>query len=278
MRPRNVALFKEFLDGKGMVTPFINMYRQNRIKTNPEKIEDYFRKCEEETVCTKAFYHFVNSRWGFDFWQKMQDAFNDFIESNPPTEDEQPWWYLHGRCKILRTNWDAKKHWKEESRAAAAKRLNITLPENLQDVIDIVSFKSDDEEQEIETTHNLLSEFNFVDLHTRRAVLKENEITINTRGGRKYTITFNQKCSNDIFSKGLKKAALMRNKANEVVLMMNNGQGVDVVNNKTNCCVNNKALLSRIIAFMDITEDYLILNIEEIANTKDYIAYKLIKC
>jgi len=72
MKPFEVAVFKQFLERRGMVTPFINLFRRYRINTNPMLIEDYLRQIDASEVCVKAFYWLVNSRWGFDYFGRKR--------------------------------------------------------------------------------------------------------------------------------------------------------------------------------------------------------------
>lgn len=295
MKPFEVAVFKQFLGSRGMVTPFINLFRRYRINTNPMLIEDYLRQIDASEVCVKAFYWLVNSRWGFDYWTQAQNDFNEYMKRYSEDDEKEPWWHLHGRYKILRTNWDAVKHWKLENRATAATRMNITLPEKLAEKeffeelekAEVQMPSEDDKTPTHEDTGNgggddldIFGEFNFVDLNPRRQ-LKPDEISINRRN-KKNTITFNQSVSKEVRERGgYKYAALMRNKSGDVAIILNDTNGVSMLDKgrvdkeNGNAVINNKELVSRLVVFLDIKNDYAIVNIEEIKKTNDFVAYRV---
>lgn len=298
MKPFEVAVFKQFLESRGMVTPFINLFRKYRIKTNPMLIEDYLRQIDASEVCVKAFYWVVNSRWGFDYWTQAQKDFNEYMKRYSEDDEKEPWWHLHGRYKILRTNWDAVKHWKLENRATAATRMNITLPEKLAEKEFFeelekaeVQMPSDDDEtptpKDDDTPNvddngddlDIFGEFNFVDLTPRRQ-LKPDEISINRRN-KKNSITFNQSVSKEVRERGgYEYAALMRNKSGDVAIILNDTKGVSMLDGRVdkeggNAVINNKELVSRLVVFLDIKNDYAIVNIEEIKKTNDFVAYRV---
>ena len=291
MTPYEIALFKTYIDGKGMATPFIQLFRKYRIRTNPTHIEDYFKSVDAKSVCMKAFYWLTNSRWGYDYWRDVQNGFDEYLRNKRATREEDTeleWWSLHGMYKILRTNWDAEKHWKMETVKKAELRLGIIKREEREDrlPIEIVSFGSDDDaddlddEKDIKTTHDPLSEFNFVDISPRRSVLKPDEASINTRN-KKFSLTFNQPESLAIHNKGFKYAALMRNNRGDIVVLVNETTGVKILDTTMNekggnCVINNKQLISRIIAFLDIKDDYKIIKVKVLAKNEECIAYQLI--
>lgn len=289
MKPFEVAVFKQFLESRGMVTPFINLFRKYRIKTNPMLIEDYLRQIDASEVCVKAFYWVVNSRWGFEYWTQVQKDFNQFLAIFSEDDEKEPWWHLHGRYKILRTNWDAVKHWKLENRATAATRMNITLPEKLAEKEFFeelekseVQIPSDNDTPKVDDNGNdldIFGEFNFVDLTPRRQ-LKQDEISVNRRN-KKYSITFNKSVSKEVRERGgYKYAALMRNKSGDVAIILNDTKGVSMLDRHVdkeggNAVINNKELVSRLAVFLDIKNDYAIVNIEEIKKTNDFVAYRV---
>jgi len=203
-------------------------------------------------------------------------------------DEKEPWWHLHGRYKILRTNWDAVKHWKLENRATAATRMNITLPEKLAEKEFFeelekaeVQMPPDDDKTPTPKGDDLdiFGEFNFVELTPCRK-LKPDEISINRRN-KKNTITFNQSVSKEVRERGsYKYAALMRNKSGDVAIILNDTNGVSVTDGRAdkdngNAVINNKELVSRLVVFLEIKNDYAIVNIEEIKKTNDFVAYRV---
>jgi len=127
MKPFEIALFKHFLGSKGMTTVWISSYRRNHYKTNPISIEEYLQKVAPEDVMMKAFIFFINTDYGYEYWEKMTVLWMEFYEGNRNNYTADEWYKLQGMSKILRTNWDAAAHWKEESRLTAAMRLGIDL-------------------------------------------------------------------------------------------------------------------------------------------------------
>lgn len=135
MTPLQVALFKQFTTTKGMESMFISMYRKWHLRTNPLSLEEYLRKADHLNVYMAAFYFQINQKFGFDFWQRMQNHFLKFIKSEEKNHDGEDWTDLKGIYKELRLNWDAPKHWAYENRSDTAKRLGITLPEEKERII-----------------------------------------------------------------------------------------------------------------------------------------------
>ena len=291
MKPYEVALFKQFLDVKGMVTPFINLFKKFRIKTNPTLIEDYLLQVDPKEVCMKAFYWVVNLRWGYDYWSKVQKEFDSYLEKNKydETQEAEPWWYLHGKFKILRTNWDAEKHWKYETRSATAKRFGITLPERLEEkrffeelaLMEIQSENLVQKKNEAETP-NAFNDFSFVDLPPIYAKLKSNEISINRRN-KKHSITVNQNTSKEILQQGVYKyAGLMTNKTGDIALVFNNVNGVPIITDARvkksgygNVIINSKKLVERLVDLLGVKENYVVATIKEISKTSEHMAFQV---
>lgn len=126
---------------------------------------------------------------------------------------------------------------------------------------------------------DIFGEFNFVDLTPRRQ-LKPDEISINRRN-KKNSITFNQSVSKEVRERGgYEYAALMRNKSGDVAIILNDTKGVSMLDGRVdkeggNAVINNKELVSRLVVFLDIKNDYAIVNIEEIKKTNDFVAYRV---
>jgi hypothetical protein len=110
--------------------------------------------------------------------------------------------------------------------------------------------------------------------------LKPDEISINRRS-KKNTITFNQSVSKEVRERGgYEYAALMRNKSGDVAIILNDTKGVSMLDGRAdkeggNAVINNKELVSRLVVFLDIKNDYAIVNIEEIKKTNDFVAYRV---
>lgn len=311
MTPFQVALFKHFIEGNGMVTIYINLYRRYHLKTNPISVEEFLFKVPETEVCTKAFYWVANMNYGYDYWTQMQLFWMEFLASNENNYTADEWYKLQGMSKILRTNWDAAKHWKQESRLTAAIRLGIDLkligaedkeptaqPTKLSEEYLRESTKAEilnrDFSAEKESSKqadapapadaitngsSVLGEFMFVDLTPRRQ-LKKDEISINRRN-KKGSVTFNLPLSKEFRERGgYEYAALMRNKAGDVVLFLNDVNGVPMLDGKDsggngNSVINSIELVSRLFVLLNLNTDYHIVNIKEIEKTADHVAYQV---
>ena len=296
MKPYHIALFKHFIDGHGMTTPFINLFKNYPLKKNPKSVEEYLKEADEKEVLLYAFYFKTNSRWGYDYWNEKQKRFLEYLDEHKDDAEQDTWYELKGLCKILRNNWDTK-HWKQESKFATAQRMGIELPEYLEH---IKEEKKDDDEKELvdlETEQgktiseylkpekkSIFGEFDFIDIkpksHDSRR-LKDDEISINTRGDRG-RITFNQKLSKEIKDRGgYEYAAIMKNKRGDILIILNDEKGVTVQDGNSrkngNVSISSKVLVEKIVLYMDITNDYEIVNVKEVEKTSDYVAYLLTK-
>lgn len=330
MKPFEVALFKHFMRGKGVTTIWINLYRKNHLKENPTSVEEFLSVVKPEDVCMKAFRFYVGSDYGFDYWSRITVMWMNFFETNKNNYTADEWWRLTGMSKILRTNWDAAKHWKEESKLTAAIRLGIDLSligaqdktptapktqlseeylrEKTRNEISnmdastndapLLDFSSDGSKSDNverldiktyikgkeETDLGIFGEFEFLNLKTRissRRRLKDNELSVNTRGETS-RITFNQKISNEIKERGgYEYAALLKNNRSEVALILNDMKGVTLQDGakreNSNVTINSKALVEKFITFLNIKNEYEIIKATEIEKTNDYVAYILTK-
>lgn len=316
MKPFEVALFKHFIESKGMATVYINTYRKRHHKTNPISIEEFLATADVNEVCTHAFYFVINERWGYDYWTQMQKEWLEFLKANENNYSADEWWKLQGMAKILRYNWDAAKHWKQENRLTAAIRLGIDLsllgldekedksqptkmaeeyirekgleeyekakakPEPECPTHDLIEFADDNNDE-----MGILDEF--VDVlvkprSTDRRRLKDDEVSINTRKN-SFRVTFNQTTSNEIKARGgYEYAALLRNKQGDVIIKLNDEKGVPVQDGSStrknaNVCIHSIPFVEKLVAFLGVENEYEIVNINEVAKTNDFVAYLVTK-
>ena len=270
------------------------------MKKNPKSVEEYLQQANEDDVLLYAFYFQINSRWGYDFWCQMQKDFLDYLKKHEEDEGQDEWYLLHGKCKILRTNWDSQRYWRQETKADTCKRLGIELPEyetmeekkpkeaatpmddkptnsSIQDYL----FPKKEEPKEDDS---IFGEFEFVDTRSRaqnRRRLARDEFSVNTRGER-CRITFNQWVSNEVKARGgYEYAALMKNKKGDVLVILNDTRGVTLqdggVRKSTNVAISSKTLVEKVVDFLNIENDYEIIRATEVEKTKDYVAYLLTK-
>lgn len=291
MKPYHIALFKHFIDGHGMTTPFITLFKNYPLKKNPKSVEEYLKEADESEVLLYAFYFKTNSRWGYDYWSEKQKQFLEYLNAHKDDEEQDTWYELKGNSKILRNNWDTR-HWKQESRLVAAQRMGIELPEYLEDEKET---NKDANRTEVKAKQgktiaeylnpekeSIFGEFSFVDVkpksHDARR-LKDNEISINTRGERG-RITFNQKLSNEIKARGgYEYAAIMKNKKGDILIILNDMKGVTLQDGGSrknqNVTISSKVFVEKVILYMNITNEYEIVKVKEIEKTSDYVAYLL---
>ena len=314
MKPFEVALFKHFIEAKGMVTVYINTYRKRHHKTNPISIEEFLATADVNEVCSHAFYFVTNERWGYDYWTQMQKEWLEFLKANEGNYSADEWWKMKGITKILRYNWDAAKHWRQEKRLTAAIRLGIDLsllglagkenkepptkmseeyirekgleefekakakPESECKTHDLIEFTDDDEE-------DLLGDFVDIVLKPKaneRRILKDNEASVNTRNN-SFRFTFNQKISADVKERGgYEYASLLRNNHGDVIIKLNDEKGVPVQDGsrsrkKSNVVIHSRALVGKLVDFLGVEREYNIVNVKEVAKTNDFVAYLVTK-
>ena len=314
MKPFEVALFKHFIESKGMVTVYINTYRKRHHKTNPISIEEFLATADVNEVCSHAFYFVTNERWGYDYWTQMQKEWLEFLKANEGNYSADEWWKMNGITKILRYNWDAAKHWRQEKRLTAAIRLGIDLsliglegkenkephkkmseeyirekgleefekakakPESECKTHDLIEFADDDEE-------DLLRDFMDIELKPKaneRRILKDNEASVNTRNN-SFRFTFNQKISADVKARGgYEYASLLRNKHGDVIIKLNDEKGVPVQDGsrsrkKSNVVIHSRALVGKLVDFLGVEREYNIVNVKEVAKNNDFVAYLVTK-
>ena len=314
MKPFEVALFKHFIESKGMVTVYINTYRKRHHKTNPISIEEFLATADVNEVCSHAFYFVTNERWGYDYWTQMQKEWLEFLKANEGNYSADEWWKMKGITKILRYNWDAAKHWRQEKRLTAAIRLGIDLsllgiagkenkepptkmseeyirekgleefekskakPESECKTHDLIEFTDDEED-------DLLRDFMDIELKPKaneRRILKDNEASVNTRNN-SFRFTFNQKISADVKARGgYEYASLLRNNHGDVIIKLNDEKGVPVQDGsrsrkKSNVVIHSRALVGKLVDFLGVEREYNIVNVKEVAKTNDFVAYLVTK-
>ena len=264
MKPFEIALFKHFIDGKGMSSLWINMYRHNHTKTNPASIEEYLANADVENVVMKAFYFHPNSDYGYNYWFKMNEWWLEFYDANKNNYSNGDWYNFQGTNKILRCNWDAAHHWKQENRYVAAIRMgvdpkiiegykeehlrNLPKTELAEELLleqtkamvrneapssaapkndtETPSKPSADEFVDVDDEND-----DFVDVDVKqnkrgRRRLKDDDISINTRDG-KGRLTINQKITAEIKARGgYEYVSLLWNKKGDVAIKFNDEKGV----------------------------------------------------
>jgi hypothetical protein len=247
----------------------------------------------------------------------MQKEWLEFLKANEGNYSADEWWKLQGITKILRYNWDAAKHWRQENRLTAAIRLGIDLSllglegkENNEEPtkmseeyirekgleefekakvkpepecpthesVDVVDADFEDEE-------DLLGDFMDIELKPRareRRRLKDNEASVNIRKNA-FRFTFNQTISTAVKARGgYEYAALLRNKQGDVIIKLNDEKGVPVqdgtkTRENSNVVIHSKVLVGKVVDFLGLENEYNIVNVKEVAKTNDFVAYLVTK-
>lgn len=300
MTLQEIAMLKAFVKDRGMDEMFISLYTKYKLKENPISIEEYLQKVDASNVFVSAFYWIANSRFGYDYWQEFQrkwDRYRNDKINEYPMEDIRN---FKGRGKSLRYNWDDPKFWHIQGRMDTAERYGTELPvkelEKIAQEYDRVGYNSQTKTyngfgkdlrlankklSEIDNkTTDLLCEFELAELPpkvgTRR--LMDDEISYNVKN-KGWRLTFNQKTSKSIKARGgYEYATIGRNKKGDVMLMLNDANGVPMQNSiKENATIGSKVLCEKLAEYLNINEQYVVLKIKEIAKTNDYVAYLVTK-
>lgn len=289
MTLQDIAMFKHFLESKGMEKIYIELYKRYRIKTNPEAIEEFFATADPANVCLSAFYFVAGSTFGFDYWHYKQNEWDAFRVNNAEEFPICDVLALKGKAIQLRKNYDTMHWWKVQPRFDTAKRLGIELPTTEKAVI-AKAYKNQNIRPEVVEElgadeqvpdDDPLSDFESIDLsHSDSHVkLKDDEVSFNMRNNG-YRLTFNKAVSDEMRNRGgYDYVELMRNKQGDIVVLLNDKRGVSFQGNakKCNCCVSNKMFIINLSVLLGIKEEYTILKIRQIGKTDDYVAYQITK-
>lgn len=301
MTLQEIAMLKAFVKDRGMDEMFISLYTKYKLKENPISIEEYLQKVDASNVFVSAFYWIANSRFGYDYWQEFQRKWDRYrVEkiNEYPMDDIRN---FRGRGKSLRCNWDDPKFWHTQGRIDTAERYGMELSveelEKIAQEYDRVGYNSQTKTydglgkdlrlankklSEIESnTADPLCEFELAELPSKKVGtrrLMDDEISYNVKN-KGWRLTFNQKTSKSIKARGgYEYATIGRNKKGDVMLMLNDANGVPMQNSiKENATIGSKVLCEKLAEYLNINEQYVVLKIKEIAKTDDYVAYLVTK-
>lgn len=312
MTLQEIAMMKTFTKDRGMDEMFISLYTKYKLKENPLSIEEYLQKVDASNVFVSAFYWLTNTRYGYDYWQDFQrrwDRYRAERIDEYPMEDVRN---FKGRAKALRYNWDNPKFWHTQGRMDTAERYGMELSrEELEKIAAEYErvgytkthegagkdlrlahkelFEREQKERQTEeefalknnSNNDPLAEFELADLTANKEGfrrLRDNEITYNVKN-KGWRITFNRTITKEIQKRGgYEYATIGRNKKGEVMLMLNDANGVPMQeSNRDNATIGSKMLCDRLAEFLDIKDKYIVLKIKEIAKTNDYVAYLVTK-
>lgn len=300
MTLQEIAMLKAFVKDRGMDEMFISLYTKYKLKENPISIEEYLQKVDASNVFVSAFYWITNSRFGYDYWQEFQRKWDRYrVEkiNEYPMDDIRN---FRGRGKSLRCNWDDPKFWHTQGRIDTAERYGMELSveelEKIAKEYDRVGYNSqiktydglgkdlrlaNKKLSEIDNkTTDPLCEFELEELPPKVGArrLMDDEISYNVKN-KGWRLTFNQKTSKSIKARGgYEYATIGRNKKGDIMLMLNDANGVPMQNSmKENATISSKFLCEKLAEYLNIGEQYVVLKIKEIAKTNDYVAYLITK-
>lgn len=289
MTPYEIAIFKRFLSDNGMGQAYRGLYRTQRWKQNPKSIELFFALVEPSEACMNAFYFTPNATWGVDYWTDMQNCFNVTLSMRWSEEKEKNWYKFKHECNVLKKNWDSDKGEWNETKDTAFKRITSMQEEAKQIKAGITlvkeSIKKEEEKPTMIVNDDPLAKLGFKEVDINKTLssrLNEGHASINVRTGSN-KITINNVDSDKILKSGtFRHVSLMSNDKGEVLLVFNSFEkGIALTKTKLTSgskalvTVNSTSLLKKVRGVLGINEDYVIANLEEVANTSDYIAFKL---
>ena len=121
-----------------------------------------------------------------------------------------------------------------------------------------------------------------IDVHSRSSCLglPKNTCSLSLRGGKRFTL--NMEDSKRVAKKLSTHMLLTRSRQTaDVVLMFNRQKGIEVKfrPGTTSLQFNNTELASRLMELLDLdaSQDYFLLNIEQLSETKDYLLFTIKK-
>ena len=292
MKPYEVGMFKHFLDSRGMESVFISSYRDRKWKGNPDNIEEFLFSVEPNKVMLTAFYFVQNNRYGYEYWNKMQREFDEYLVNYFDEEHAANWKKLKGHCRgMLTQDWSSVKPYKFQKRAEAIDRINAILVKLGRE--DECQHLNDDSNATTESVKSesspidIFGEYEFVDVQRKRSnriILQSDEATVNARNEKQY-ITINQIISEELRKCGCHKyAAMLKSKKNDgdVAIMFNDlEKGVNMVDNKKqegkggNITINSKCLVSDLISTLGEKRDYFKVKLTLVSKSDDYVIYQV---
>ena len=307
MTLKEIAMFKTFLDAGGAVGAFIGLYRTRKLKENPQSIEEYLRQVDPSNVCMRAFYWVCNSTFGYDYWQHIQSNWDEFRAYDFEITDDDILELSRG-AEILRRNWDSQKYFRDESKVEAAARLGIKLPRHVvkkiveeyrrsavngkpRDMAEALMLEYENEAERIinnkcNNDDVALEDFEDVIVKAKSSLrrrLLDNELSLNMRDSRG-RITINMFVSEEMSKRGgYEYAALKCNKQGDVILFFNDDDGVPVQDKKThdgrvaNVTIGITSFCEKLHTLLNISSEFEILKMKEVAKTSDYVAYLITK-
>lgn len=263
MKEANIALFKQFLTEHGANKLFCGLYKQYRFPENPQSVEVYLTQVDSNDAITSAFQFPDNiTTFGPDYWLDLAVKWEE--RKKDATADGNIYG-LHAADRMAKQAakplemWDSRKFEKKRVRKPAA--------------VPVTPRNGATEEQSV------LSGFKFFDIKkasNRR--LNDDQISLNIKSS--YSITFNKTLSDEIRKSKLEYMQVGQKGSEQALFFVfsNDENGIAHRNNDSNVSVYSKELVCRIIEFFGLKDEYNVLHISKnMANSKDYITYKITK-
>lgn len=288
MKPYEVGMFKRFLNTIGADEMFVGCYRTRRWKANPESIEEYLYKSDVKDVCLRAFYFLLNNRCGYDYWESVQQRWENYLEKNYDEEHSKDWKKLRGVHRhYICTNWDNKQWWHINNRTDTAARVSALLVKlGMNEYVTDIKEEVEVEEPKLEE-ENLLAKFGLVDItdvtaRSNGARLKPNTISINSGKGT-HKITFNNDDTEFVVKNGdFHYANIMINTNKDVfIVFSNDDKGLNVSRTKSakgeprNLVLCSKNMVAKVQSVLHIQDDYSNCNVKMVGNNEKCIIYQV---
>ena len=300
MKVANIALFKRFLFENGVNTMFKGLYNQFRFPENPEDVEEYLEKVDQQNVILMAFKFPKNlsqSNHGEDFWTEMAVKWENLVEKMT-----KEGYYTTYPKAVERYNTEAaipldrfkrglqgviKKNFREDQKTAQMEQQH-TAPESKPVRPTVV-----DEEtaalngfQTVPVKRSGLKDFGTFEYFCldkkSSPKMKDDEFSISSKKGA-YKLTFNKQVSEMVTEAGLTRFRIGQDKVTgEVRILFGNFPENDsmpfTVSKSTNLTIANKSLVGILTNVFSLRESLTTLYLSKnLANSKDYVVFIITK-
>ena len=308
MKLQEIAMFKTFLEKRGIDKLFVGAYKNRKRNENPTKVESYLQRAEQNQVMMKAFYFVVNSERGYDYWYDLQMEFNDYVMDNADKFPMDEIKSFKGSGRILRKDWDALYIWREQNKIDTANRYGVELPNDEKAAVifehirqgcasqaekelykTLVPQHIDAAEIEEDTPSVPESDNNEDDflgslesiniIQSRKNRLADGEVSINIRDGAK--ITFNQIQSKQLLKyQHLCHVSLAKGKQGQIYIVFSEKQGDATAlyyEDRISVQVNSTSLVRTLHTLLNLKEKYSIAKIKCASTKLSYVAFEISK-
>lgn len=285
MKTANIALFKRFLYEHGVNTMFKGLYKQFGFKENPEDVEEYFLKIDQQNVILSAF-KFPESmsgyKYGTDFWTDMAVKWEELVKKM--TEGGS--YYTSYPQVIERQKKEAETPL--ERIRKGLKNVILEKPPKAKLAVEPPKRETVDEEQAAVTgfrtvAANPTGTFKYFDLKKEggKRRLNGDELSLSNKPTA-YKLTFNKEVSALIQQRGLTNFRIGQDDVTREVRIVF-GKFRDnaipfTLAKSANVTIASKQLVGILSDIFDLKEQITILHLSKnIAKTEEYVSYVITK-